>query len=134
MWLGAGAGGAATASAVIGDIVAAARNRVDGRYDRVVARPAPDLLPLGEIQSVFYLSLDVLDRPGVLASVAGIFGDHGVSIKSMEQSGFGDEARLMFLTHLGFEVDVAATIEDLATLEVVDRVGSCIRVLGTGDG
>ena len=73
--------------------------------------------------SVFYISLDVLDEPGVLAEVAGIFGAHGVSIQSMEQSGFGDEARLSFLTHTRSPANVDATIDELAKLESVDSVG-----------
>jgi homoserine dehydrogenase len=133
MWLGQGAGGSPTAAAVLGDIVAAARNRVTGRFEAPLSvDPSLHEFPSGELQSVFYLTIDVLDRPGVLASVAGVFGEHSVSIKSMEQSGFGDEARLTFLTHMVFESDIAATLEDLEELDVVDRVGSCIRVIGEG--
>jgi homoserine dehydrogenase len=134
MFLGAGAGGRPTAAAILGDIVAAARNKVRGQFDAPLSVD-PDLedFPHGELQSAFYLSLDVLDRPGVLAAVASVFGEHAVSIKSMEQSGFGDEARLTFLTHVAFESDIAATVEDLGALDVVDRVGSCIRVVGEGN-
>ena len=135
MWLGQGAGGAPTAAAVLGDIVAAARNKVSGRFEAPLSVDfSLQYFPVGELQSVFYLTVDVLDRPGVLATVAGVFGEHSVSIKSMEQSGFGDEARLTFLTHMVFESDIAATLEDLAQLDVVDAVGSCIRVVGEGPG
>jgi homoserine dehydrogenase len=65
--------------------------------------------------------------------VASVFGEHSVSIKKMEQSGFGDEARLTFMTHVALESDIAATLEDLAQLDVVDRVGSCIRIVGESD-
>jgi homoserine dehydrogenase len=134
MWLGQGAGGGPSAAAVLGDIVAAARNVVAGRCDAPLSvDPSLGDFPLGELQSIFYLAVDVLDRPGVLASVAGVFGEHSVSIKKMEQSGFGDEARLTFLTHMAFESDIAATLEDLAALDVVDRVGSCIRVVGESE-
>ena len=68
---------------------------------------------MDELRSAFYLSIDVADRPGVLAAVATVFGDHGVSIRSMEQVGLGDEARLVFLTHAAREGDVAATIAEL---------------------
>ena len=133
MWLGQGAGGSPTGAAVLGDIVAAARNRVSHRFDVPLSVDASlQDFPMGELQSVFYLTVDVLDRPGVLATVAGVFGEHSVSIKSMEQSGFGDEARLTFLTHLVFESDISATLEDLEQLEVVDAVGSCLRVIGDG--
>jgi homoserine dehydrogenase len=74
--------------------------------------------------------VEVYDRPGVLAAVAGVFGDHGVSIRSMEQEGLGDEARLIFITHTAIERDVQATIHDLRNLDVVDRVGSMLRVIG----
>jgi homoserine dehydrogenase len=133
MWLGQGAGGEPTATAVLGDVLHAARNRVSGRHD--VPFSVDDRLEsvsAGDIKSVFYISLDVLDEPGVLASVAGIFGNHGVSIQSMEQSGFGDEARLSFLTHSALAQNVHATIDDLAKLESVDSVGACFRVIDGG--
>ena len=133
MWLGQGAGGEPTATAVLGDVLHAARNRVSGRHD--VPFSVDDRLQsvsAGDIKSVFYISLDVLDEPGVLASVAGIFGNHGVSIQSMEQSGFGDEARLSFVTHSALTQNVHATIDDLAKLESVDSVGACFRVIDGG--
>lgn len=133
MWLGQGAGGEPTATAVLGDLLHAARNRVSGRHD--VPFSVDDRLhsiEAGEISSVFYLSLDVMDEPGVLASVADIFGRHGVSIQSMEQSGFGDEARLSFVTHSATTKSVHATIDDLAKLESVDSIGACIRVVDGG--
>jgi homoserine dehydrogenase len=134
MWLGQGAGGGPSAAAVLGDVVAAARNRVAGRCDTPLSvDPTLVDFPLGELQSIFYLAVDVLDRPGVLASVAAVFGEHSVSIKKMEQIGFGDEARLTFLTHMAFESDIAATLEDLGALDVVDRVGSCIRIVGESE-
>lgn len=133
MWLGQGAGGVPTATAVLGDVLHAARNRVSGRHD--VPFSVDDRLhsiEAGEISSVFYISLDVMDEPGVLASVANIFGRHGVSIQSMEQSGFGDEARLSFVTHAAVTKSVYATIDDLAKLESVDSIGACIRVVDGG--
>src|SRR5487761_2144953 len=117
MWLGQGAGGRPTATAVLGDVLDAARNRVSGRHDVPFSVDAPlAAVAVGEISSVFYLSLDVLDEPGVLASVVGVFGRHRVSIQSMEQSGVGDEARLSFLTH------VARTSDGRSTLDGVDDV------------
>jgi homoserine dehydrogenase len=133
MWLGQGAGGEPTATAVLGDVLHVARNRVSGRHD--VPFSVDDRLesvPAGEIASVFYISLDVMDEPGVLASVASIFGQHGVSIQSMEQSGFGDEARLSFVTHSAVTNNVRATIDELAKLESVDSVGACFRVIDGG--
>ena len=87
--------------------------------------------PSRTLTSVFYLSIDVLDRPGVLAAVAAVFGEHGVSIRSMEQLGLGDEARLVFITHLARGGAVTETIEDLGRLDVVDRVGGVLRVVGS---
>jgi homoserine dehydrogenase len=134
MWLGQGAGGQPTATAVLGDVLDAARNRVSGRHDVPFSVDTTlHSVPAGELRSVFYISLDVLDRPGVLASVAGIFGEHDVSIQSMEQSGFGDEARLSFLTHSALTSDVQATIANLAKLAAVDSIGACIRVIDGGD-
>ena len=133
MWLGQGAGGAPTATAVLGDVLDAARNRVSGRHDAPFTGDVTlEPVAAGELASVFYLSVDVLDRPGVLAEVAGVFGRHGVSIRSMEQSGFAHEARLSFLTHQARGDDVDATRAELASLASVDKVGACVRVLDGG--
>ena len=67
----------------------------------------------------------------MLAQVAGVFGEHGVSIRSMEQEGLGDEARLIFITHRARGADVQATLRGLEALEAVDRIGSVLRVIGT---
>lgn len=134
MWLGPGAGGVPTATAVLGDLLDAARNRVSKRHD--VPFSVDDRLfavDEGDVTSVFYVSVDVLDRPGVLAAVASVFGRHGVSIQSMEQSGVHDEARLSFLTHHARNRDVRATIDELATLESVDSIGACLRVIDGGN-
>jgi homoserine dehydrogenase len=131
MWLGQGAGGAPTATAVMGDVLHAARNRVAGRHDtpftvddRLVS------VDVSTLSSVFYLSLDVLDEPGVLASVASVFSRYNVSIQSMEQSGFAHEARLSFVTHEARASDVLATLEELRQLSSVESIGACIRVIG----
>lgn len=135
MWLGQGAGGEPTATAVLGDVLDAARNRVSGRHDiPFTVDTTLHTVNAGELSSAFYVSIEVLDRPGVLAAVATIFGNHGVSIQSMEQSGFGDEARLSFLTHHATTSDVEATVNDLAKLDAVDSIGACIRVIdGSGE-
>ncbi|HVN49776.1 MAG TPA: ACT domain-containing protein, partial [Acidimicrobiales bacterium] len=85
-------------------------------------------------ESAYYLHLDVVDRPGVLAAVAGVFGAHEVSISSMSQGlphpvGDTHEADLVFITHDALERDVQATLRDLRELDVVRHVGSVIRVL-----
>jgi homoserine dehydrogenase len=133
MLYGRGAGGAPTASAVLGDLVDAARNLRAGASAPPTPREPAQLRPIGELRSAFYLSLDVIDRPGVLAAVATVFGNHTVSIRAMEQVGLGDEARLIFLTHTAFERDMKATIDELESLGAVDRIGGLLRVIGADD-
>jgi homoserine dehydrogenase len=133
MLYGLGAGGRPTASAVLGDLIDATRNRLAG-----TTGPAPERLPaslrsMADARSPFYVTFDVEDRPGVLGTVAAMFGDHGVSIRSMEQEGLGDAARLIFLTHAAREGDVQATLEDLATLPAVGRIGGVLRIIGEDD-
>ena len=134
MLYGQGAGGKPTASAVLGDIIDAARHRLSG-----TSAPTPistmDRIPVGldELRSAFYLSIDVADRPGVLATVATACGDNQISIRSMEQVGLGDEARLIFLTHAATERDMAATLAALDTVDAVDSVGGVLRVIGSDE-
>jgi homoserine dehydrogenase len=130
MWLGQGAGGEPTATAVLGDLLYVARNKVNGRHD--VPFSVDDRLlsvDAGDVASAFYISLDVRDEPGVLASVAGVFGHNDVSIQSMEQSGIADEARLSFLTHCAVTRNVHATMDELSKLESVDCIGACFPVI-----
>jgi homoserine dehydrogenase len=130
MWLGQGAGGEPTATAVLGDLLDAARNRVSDRHDVPFSGDhSLHYVPAGELASRFYLSVDVWDRPGVLAEVASVFGRHQVSIQSMDQSGFNNEARLAFLTHEALSADVEATVAELSALSSVESVGACIRVI-----
>ena len=105
MFYGRGAGGDPTASAVLGDLVDAALNRQRGAHATIGALGAADIRPLDELECEYYLSIDAVDRPGVLATVASVFGDHSVSIASMEQAGDGDGARIVFITHLARERD-----------------------------
>ncbi|MGI9118994.1 MAG: homoserine dehydrogenase, partial [Acidimicrobiales bacterium] len=129
MLYGRGAGGRPTASAVLGDIVDAAGNLRRGTSATVGALPRAVIRPIDEVRSEFYLHLEVLDRPGVLHAVSGVFAEHGVSIRSMEQEGLGAEARLIFITHEAAESAVQATLASLRSLDVVDRVTSMLRVV-----
>ncbi len=129
MLYGRGAGGAPSASAVLGDIIDAALNARRGFAAGLGVLGAAHLAPVAEGVSEHYINLDVSDRSGVLARVAKAFGDHGVSIRSMEQDGLGDEARIVFITHLARVSDVAATLADLHDLGAVRHVGRVIRVL-----
>ncbi len=132
MLYGKGAGGDAAASAVLGDLIVAARHLRQGVSTPPASRRATvEIVPVDQLSSPFYLSMDVFDRPGVLASVAAVMGNHGVSIRWMEQKGLGDEARLIFLTHMAKEGDVAATVAELGRLDVVDHIGAVLRVVGS---
>jgi homoserine dehydrogenase len=130
MLYGRGAGGLPTASALLGDLLDAAHNLRAGGTGRALVLGSAVIRPIAELLSQYYLSIDVLDRPGVLSAVAGVFGEHGVSIRSMVQEGLGDEARLIFMTHTARERDVQATIAGLRELAAVDRIGSLLRVIG----
>jgi homoserine dehydrogenase len=130
MLYGRGAGGEPTASAVLGDLVDAARNLRAGAPAPAPHRTSLTVRPQPELRSAFYLSMDVTEGLGVLAAVAKVFGDHGVSIRAMEQVGLDDEARLIFLTHKAREGDLLGTIDELRLLQAVDRVGGVLRVIG----
>jgi homoserine dehydrogenase len=131
MFYGRGAGGAPTASAVLGDVIDAAKNFVSGARGATVGTLArKPIRPIDEVESQFYLQLEVADQPGVLAGIAEQFGTHGVSIKSMQQAGIGDEARLIFITHRAREADLRATIQSLRDVASVHKVGSVLRVMG----
>jgi homoserine dehydrogenase len=130
MFYGRGAGGGPTASAVLGDLIDAASNLRAGTHASLGRLPRVELSPLDDVRSEYYLNLDVADRPGVLHAVAGVFAEHGVSIRSMEQEGLGDEARLVFITHDAAEASMRSTLRDLDDLDVVDRITSMLRVVG----
>ena len=130
MLYGRGAGGFPTASAMLGDLIGASRNLQRSVADGFGHLSDAVIRPIDETSSAFYLQLDVNDQPGVLAAVAGIFGEHGVSIRSMEQEGHGDTAHLVFITHSAREADVQSTIRDLRELDQVRDIGALIRVIG----
>ncbi len=131
MFYGRGAGGMPTASAVLGDVIDAAKNLVSGaRGATIGALARKPIRPIDEVESQFYLQLEVADEPGVLAAIAEEFGARSVSIKSMQQEGIGDGARLIFITHLAKEADLRATIHALREVGAVHRVGSVLRVMG----
>jgi homoserine dehydrogenase len=134
MLYGRGAGGVPTASAVLGDLIDAAHNFLVGSAAPAPARARANIRSMDDVRSAFYLNVEVDDRPGVLAAVADVFGAHGVSIRSMEQQGLDDEARLIFLTHVGREGDMRATIVGLEALSVVKHVGGLLRVVDGENG
>ena len=130
MFYGRGAGGRPTASAVLGDLVDAAENLRRGHGATIGELRPPVIAPMEELETAYYLEVEVEDRPGVLSQVASIFGEHAVSIRSMEQEGLDAEARLIFITHAARERDLQATLAGLAGLEAVRSVGSMLRVVG----
>ncbi|NHC44790.1 homoserine dehydrogenase [Motilibacter sp. K478] len=131
MFYGRGAGGAPTASAVLGDLVAVARHRTgDALGPGESAYAALPVRPMGETLTRYHVSLDVDDRPGVLAAVATAFARHGVSIQTVRQEGHADDAVLVLVTHTARDADLAATVEELRALEIVRDVTSVMRVEG----
>ncbi len=131
MLYGRGAGGMPTASAVLGDLVDAAKNLVEGRKGATIGTMAPrPIRAIEDVESQFYLQMEVADRPGVLHAITGEFGSRQVSVRSMRQRGIGDDARLIFVTHKAREADLRAAAEAVGGLEPVHRVGSVLRVIG----
>jgi homoserine dehydrogenase len=131
MFYGAGAGGTPTASAVLGDIVAVARNRLAGSLGPALSTYAGlPVRSMGDTLTRYHVSLDVADRPGVLASVADAFARQGVSIRAVRQEGRGDEAQLVIVTHEARDAALSATVRDLTSLRVVRAVVSVMRVEG----
>ena len=131
MFYGAGAGGGPTASAVLGDLVVVARNRVAGiRGPDAPSYAELPVLPMADALTRYHVALDVADRPGVLAPVAEAFARHDVSIKAVRQEGRGAEAYLVIVTHTARESALAATVADLSAMEAVRAVVSVMRVEG----
>jgi homoserine dehydrogenase len=131
MFYGRGAGGAPTASAVLGDVVTAARNRVSGgRGPGESTYTNLPVLPVGSALTRYYVNLSVADRPGVLASIAAAFADNGVSIQVVRQDGHGEEAGLIVRTHRASDAALRKTVEQLSGLDTVRRVLGVMRVEG----
>jgi homoserine dehydrogenase len=140
MFYGRGAGGVPAASAVLGDLVSVARNRVTGRrgpgeswYAHLPVRP------MGQVVTRYHISLEVADRPGVLAGVAQVFAENDVSIETVRQQqhplregedGADGRAALVVVTHAAPDAALAATVEALADLAIVEAVASVMRVEG----
>ncbi|WP_085210254.1 homoserine dehydrogenase [Streptomyces sp. Amel2xC10] len=131
MFYGPGAGGAPTASAVLGDLVAVCRNRLSGATGPgESAYAALPVSPMGEVVTRYHISLDVADKPGVLAQVATVFAEHGVSIDTVRQQGKDGEASLVVVTHRASDASLTGTVEALRKLDTVRGVASIMRVEG----
>jgi homoserine dehydrogenase len=130
MFYGRGAGGRPTASAVLGDVIDAAINLTKGTHATLGTFAKARIRPIDETFAEYLLGLEVVDRPGVLHAVTGVFAHHGVSIRAAEQEGIGEDARLVFVTHEAKESAVQATVHGLRELDVVKHVGGLLRVIG----
>jgi homoserine dehydrogenase len=131
MFYGQGAGGQPTASAVLGDLVAVARNRVAGiAGPGVTSYAGLPARPIAETPTRYHVSLDVADRPGVLATVAQEFARHEVSIATVRQDGRGDAATLVIVTHSAPDAALSATVAALREMPAVRGVTSILRVEG----
>jgi homoserine dehydrogenase len=140
MFYGQGAGGAPTASAVTGDLVMAARNRVLGSRGPKESKYARlTVAPMGLINTRYYVSMNVADKPGVLSSVAAEFAKREVSIAEVRQEGVVGEggqrvgARIVVVTHSATDAALSETVDALAGLDAVQSVASVLRLEGTSE-
>ncbi len=134
MFYGPGAGGAETASAVLGDLVTVARNRLAStRGAGESAYAERPVLPMGETITRYHVAIDVEDRAGVLAAVATAFAQHDVSIQTVRQEGRGEDAQLVVVSHRATDAQLRATVEHLATQDFVREVTSVMRVEGDSE-
>lgn len=135
MFFGRGAGGGPTASAVVGDIIEIARNLSTGGRSTgcTCYHDTARMRPPHEANVRYYVVLSVLDQPGVLAAVAGVFAAHDISIASVRQEGIGEEATLALITHVGTEGRHDETFAELERLDAVRSIDSRLRVVGTAE-
>ncbi|MEP9392112.1 homoserine dehydrogenase [Gordonia sp. VNK1] len=134
MFYGQGAGGSPTASAVLGDLVMAARNKVHGGRGPLESTYAS--LPIATIDEVptrYYVSMKVADRPGVLAQIAGEFSKRSVSLAAVRQEGAGEDARLIVVTHRAPDRAQSECVAALEDMDEVIKVSSVLRLEGTDD-
>lgn len=131
MFYGPGAGGSPTASAVLGDLVAVCRNKLaEATGPGESAYTQLPVSPMGDVVTRYHISLDVADKPGVLAQVATVFAEHGVSIDTVRQQGKDGEASLVVVTHRAPDAALSGTVEALRKLDTVRGVASIMRVEG----
>jgi len=131
MFYGKGAGGEPTASAILGDLVAVARHKVSGGIGPKESDYADlKIAKIGQTKTRYLIRLNVADKPGVLESVAHVFASHSVSIQTVRQTGAGDKAELIVMTHSSTESALSETVKDLSKLPAVTDVASVLRVEG----
>ena len=131
MFYGRGAGGAPTASAILGDVLAVSRhiahNSVGQRETDYADR---DIAPIETTKTKFLIRLEVQDKSGVLAQIAQVFATQGVSIQTVDQNGREDDAELVIVTHLATEGELKSTVDALQKMDIVSKISSVIRVEG----
>lgn len=126
---GPGAGAAPTASAIIGDVLSACHQMASNQTNWYPLRsPKTGDKAMKDVYSSWFIRLSVKDEPGVLATIASLFGDNNVSIESVIQEGRGDNAELVLITHEAAEEDLTSSIDSIANLDSVSSVTSTIRV------
>lgn len=131
MFYGPGAGGAPTASAVLGDLVAVCRNKLSATTGPGESAYANlEVRPVGQAVTRYHLNLDVADKPGVLAQVAAVFAKHDVSIDTVRQQGRDGDATLVIVTHSATDAALSATVDELRGLDIVRDIAGIMRVEG----
>ena len=131
MFYGRGAGGAPTASAILGDLVAVTRHRAYSTVGYGESDYADlDIAPVGDVKSQFFVRLHVADKSGVLASIAQVFASENISIQTVRQAGLGSDAELVVVTHAASESSLKSCIKKLTDMDIVSKVESVIRVDG----
>lgn len=132
MFFGPGAGELPTASSVVGDLIAVAKNiqlGITGKLNGCTCFYEKKVLPIGELTSSYYLRLQVLDKPGVLAKIAGILAEHKVSIASvLQKRTIGDSAEIVLVTHQVKEANFSDALNAIKVLSSVKVIDSVIRV------
>jgi homoserine dehydrogenase len=133
LFYGEGAGAAPTSSAVVADVVSAARDIITGGGCRMRwwLEPGKAVKPMAELETAYYLRLDAADQPGVLAQVSKVLGDHNISISSVIQKAIDLKAKtaeIVIMTHPAKEAQMQQALEELGRLKVVKEIGNFIRV------
>lgn len=134
MLVGPGAGGDETASAVLADILSILGTHQGSFLHNALADAGRPIAAAGDVRSAFYVRMSVADRPGVLARIASIFAEEDLSIRSVVQSGSGDEASLVLVLHAGAERRMSDALARVRALSDVRSAPVVLRVLGPGDG
>jgi homoserine dehydrogenase len=132
--VGPGAGGDETASAVVADVLSILGTHQGSFLHNALVDAGRTIAPPGEVESAFYVRMAVDDRPGVLARVAAVFGEAELSIRTVVQSGTGDQARLVLVLHSGPEARMTQALERIRALDEVRGEPVMLRVLGSGEG